>query len=49
MDINQKATAKEGKADLLSLYPEELEALVVSLGEPKYRAKQLFAPGLKII
>ncbi len=44
MDINQKATAKEGKADLLSLYPEELEALVVSLGEPKYRAKQLFAP-----
>ena len=33
-----------GKADLLSLLPEELEELVTSLGEPKYRAKQLFAP-----
>ncbi len=33
-----------GKTDLLSLLPEELEALVVSLGEPKYRAKQLFSP-----
>ncbi len=32
------------KTDLLSLLPEELEAFVVSLGEPKYRAKQLFAP-----
>ena len=32
------------KTDLLSLLPEELEALVISLGEPKYRAKQLFAP-----
>ena len=33
-----------GKVDLLSLLPEELESFVVSLGEPKYRAKQLFAP-----
>ncbi len=32
------------KTDLLALLPDELEALVVSLGEPKYRAKQLFAP-----
>ncbi len=30
------------KIDLLSLLPEELEELVVSLGEPKYRAQQLF-------
>ena len=30
------------KTDLLSLYPAELEALVLSLGEPKYRAKQIF-------
>ena len=32
------------KKDLLSLLPHELEELVLSLGEPKYRAKQLFAP-----
>ncbi len=32
------------KIDLLSLLPEELEAFVISLGEPKYRAKQLFVP-----
>ena len=32
------------KTDLLSLLPDELEQFVVSLGEPKYRAKQLFAP-----
>ena len=31
------------KTDLLSLLPEELEAFVVSLGEPKYRAAQLFS------
>ncbi len=31
------------KLDLLSLLPEELESLVVSLGEPKYRAQQLFS------
>ena len=31
------------KIDLLSLLPEELEAFVVSLGEPKYRAAQLFS------
>ncbi len=30
--------------DLLSLYPEELEEFILSLGEPKYRAKQLFSP-----
>ena len=28
--------------DLLSLLPEELEAMMLSLGEPKYRAAQLF-------
>ena len=32
------------KTDLLSLTPCELEEFIVSLGEPKYRAKQLFAP-----
>ena len=30
------------KVDLLSLFPEEAEAFVVSLGEPKFRAKQIF-------
>ena len=30
------------KTDLLSLLPEELEAFVLSLGQPKYRAKQIF-------
>ena len=28
--------------DLLSCLPEELEALLLSVGEPKYRAKQMF-------
>ena len=32
------------KIDLLSLLPEEMERFVLTLGEPKYRAKQLFAP-----
>lgn len=32
------------KTELLSLLPDELEALMVSLGEPKYRSKQLFSP-----
>ena len=32
----------QNKTDLLSLTPEELEALVVSVGEPKYRAAQIF-------
>ncbi len=31
------------KTDLLSLLPEELEEFILSLGEPKYRAKQLFS------
>ena len=30
------------KTDLLSLTPEELEELVLSVGEPKYRASQIF-------
>ena len=30
------------KIDLLSLLPAELEEFLISLGEPKYRAKQLF-------
>ena len=41
MNIN---TSTDTKKDLLSLTPHELEELVLSLGEPKYRAKQLFAP-----
>ena len=32
----------EEKKELLSLSPEELEELLVSVGEPKYRAKQIF-------
>lgn len=32
------------KIHLLSLLPEETEAYITSLGEPKYRAKQLFSP-----
>ncbi len=30
------------KADVLSMFPEELASLCVSLGEPKYRGKQIF-------
>ena len=37
-------TAQDNKIDLLSLDASELEAFVISLGEPKYRAKQLFVP-----
>ena len=33
---------KETKRELLSLLPSELEALLLSLGEPKYRAAQIF-------
>jgi 23S rRNA (adenine2503-C2)-methyltransferase len=32
----------EARRDLLSLYPEELQELAVSLGEPAYRGRQLF-------
>lgn len=32
------------KTDLLSLLPEELTELIVSLGEPRFRADQIFAP-----
>ncbi len=31
------------KIDLLSLLPEELEEYILSIGEPKFRAKQLFS------
>ena len=30
------------QTDLLSLYPEELQDFIVSLGEPKFRAGQIF-------
>lgn len=30
------------KKDILSLYPDELEAEIISLGEQKFRAKQIF-------
>ena len=33
--------------DLRSLFPEELEALLLSVGEPKYRAKQIFPELMK--
>ena len=32
----------EPKTDLLSLSEKELEGFFLSIGEPKYRAKQLF-------
>ena len=32
-----------GKADLLSMNIPELEEFLTSLGEPKYRAKQVFS------
>lgn len=35
--------SQQTKTDLLSLLPSELEAFVVSIGEPKYRASQLFS------
>lgn len=31
------------KLDLLSLLPSELEELIISIGEPKYRASQIFS------
>lgn len=30
------------KADLLSMFPDELSELAISLGQPKYRGKQIF-------
>ena len=30
------------KADLLSMFPQELEDLTLSLGQPKYRGTQIF-------
>ncbi|MBE6663408.1 MAG: 23S rRNA (adenine(2503)-C(2))-methyltransferase RlmN [Ruminococcaceae bacterium] len=33
----------EQKIDILSLFPEELEREIVSLGEPKFRAKQIYS------
>lgn len=42
---------KENKVDIRSLLPNELEALLATYGEPKYRAKQIFtrlAKGEKI-
>lgn len=32
----------DGKFDILSLLPEELEQLVISMGQPKFRAQQIF-------
>lgn len=37
------------KIDLLSLLPSELEEYILSIGEPKYRAKQLFSAMHKAI
>ncbi len=45
MDKNMdKHMEQTTKTDLLSLTPEELSALIVSLGEPRYRADQMFTP-----
>ena len=35
------------KPNLRALFPEELEALLLSVGEPKYRAKQIFPALMK--
>ena len=35
-------TSASAPINLLSLFPEELEQLLLSCGEPKYRAKQIF-------
>ena len=35
---------EQEKKDLLSLLPEELEELILSIGEPRYRASQIFSP-----
>ena len=40
--MNDKMINDSRKPNLLSLLPNELEALLLSVGEPKYRAKQLF-------
>ena len=37
----ENTTAFE-KVDLVSLFPEELEELMIKIGEPKFRAKQIF-------
>ena len=42
MDTERNIINENEKKDLLSLTPEELAQLVVSIGEPKYRALQLF-------
>ena len=36
-------TNSEEKIDILSLFPEELEKEIISLGEPKFRAKQVYS------
>lgn len=33
---------EQGKIDILSLFPEELEEQILSMGEKKFRAKQIF-------
>ncbi len=38
----ERVVSLTGKIDLSSLLPEELEALMSDLGEPKYRAAQVF-------
>ena len=35
---------EQEQKDLLSLLPEELEELIISIGEPRYRASQIFPP-----
>ena len=45
-DKNMNCTENEilgNKVDLLSLLPTELEALMLRLEEPKYRARQIFS------
>ncbi len=39
----ESKTTTAPRTDLLSLFPEELETFVLSLGQPKYRAAQIFS------
>lgn len=42
MTENSEKLSEHMKLELLSLSPEELSELMVSIGEPKYRAEQIF-------
>lgn len=41
--MQNEISSAEVRTDILSLLPAELEELLLSLGEPRYRAKQMFS------